>query len=88
LPEDIEKLDNLIVLTLKNNMLSKSSLPAKLISFGEKFNSGTVKFQVHPGSRFADLHTRKSQFEMLTMNNSLKIEKYIEDLEKSSKIQW
>jgi Leucine-rich repeat (LRR) protein len=88
LPEDIEKLDNLTVLTLKNNMLSKSSLPAKLISFGEKFNSGTVKFQVHPGSRFADLHTRKSQFEMLTMNNSLKIEKYIEDLEKSSKIQW
>ena len=49
---------------------------------------GITKFEIHPGSRFAALHSRKVQFEMQMMNNSLKIEKYIEDLAKSSKILW
>jgi Leucine-rich repeat (LRR) protein len=88
LPEDFQALDNLTVLTLKNNMLSKAALPPKLIEFGDKFNAGTVKFQVHPGSRFAELHQRRSQLELQTMNSLTKIEKYIEELEKSSKILW
>jgi Leucine-rich repeat (LRR) protein len=88
LPDDLQQLSNLKVLTLKNNALNKSALPAKLVEFGDKFNAGTVNFQVHPGSRFAELHTRKSQFETLMMSNSLKIEKYITELAKSSKIMW
>ena len=88
LPDDFEKLDELRVLTLKNNLLNKASLSAKLIDFGDKFNAGSVKFEIHPGSRFAELHSRKVQFEMQMLSNSLKIEKYIEDLAKSSKIRW
>lgn len=88
LPEDFQILENLRILTLKNNQISKAALPAKLIEFGDKFNASTTVFEVHPGSRFAELHTKKNQFELLMMNTSLKIEKYIADLEKSSKVFW
>ena len=59
-----------------------------MIEFADKFNASSVEFD-SPGLLICRIaQQNKVQFEIEMPSNSLNIEKYIEDLTKSSKIRW